>query len=176
MREVTRSVDASYNETHIYRKGGKTIGLIPDCPSDAGAIKYWNLNKIAFNVDHINKTWAVCCHLNYSITARGSINEYRRIFTNGGVRVWLYSGDFDDQVPYTDTEKNVDTLRRIKAGGWSSWNVKDQHGGFYQVYDANFTVITVKGAGHMVPTNQPKASYQLFSNFVNGKGVNNQIY
>ena len=28
----------------------------------------------------------------------------------------------------------------------------------------------------MVPQNQPKPSYQLFYNFVNGKGVNNQIF
>ena len=75
---------------------------------------------------------------------------------NGGVRVWLYSGDFDDQVPFTDTEKNVEKLNRYKEGEWSSWNVGDQHAGFYQSYDNHLTVITVKAAGHMVPQNQPK--------------------
>jgi carboxypeptidase C (cathepsin A) len=53
--------------------------------------------------------------------------------------------------------------------------VGDQHGGFYQVYDNNLTIITVKAAGHMVPQNQPRSAFQLFYNFVNGKGVNNQI-
>lgn len=38
------------------------------------------------------------------------------------------------------------------------------------------TVITVKGAGHMVPEDQPKSVFQLFYNFVNNKGVNNQIF
>jgi carboxypeptidase C (cathepsin A) len=104
------------------------------------------------------------------------MDEYRQIFTNGALRVWLYSGDFDDVVPFTDTEKNVDQLFRSKAGEWTSWNVKEQHAGFFQAYDQNLTVITVKAAGHMVPQNQPKAAYQLFYNFVNGKGVNNQIY
>ena len=82
---------------------------------------------------------------------RGSINEYKRIFINGAIRVWLFSGDFDDQVPFTDTEKNLLQLNRVKAGEWSSWNVKEQHAGFYQAYDQNLTVITVKAAGHMVP-------------------------
>lgn len=99
----------------------------------------------------MTKHWTVCARLNYSITQRGSIDEYMRILSNGAVRVWLYSGDFDDVVPFTDTEKNVKKLYRSKAGEWSSWNVKDQHAGFYQSYDQNFTVITVKAAGHMVP-------------------------
>ena len=163
------------NKTHINRPE-EPLGEIPECPSSQGGIKYWNLNKYAFHVENISKTWSVCSHLNYSITQRGSIDEYRMILNNGGVRVWLYSGDFDDVVPFTDTEKNVDKLYRVKEGGWSSWSVKDQHGGFFQTYDGDFTVITVKGAGHMVPENQPKASFQLFSNFINGKGVNNQIY
>lgn len=38
------------------------------------------------------------------------------------------------------------------------------------------TVITVKAAGHLMPQDKPKAAFQLFSNFINGKGVNNQIY
>lgn len=52
----------------------------------------------------------------------------------------------------------------------------DQHAGFYQMYDKKLAVITVKGAGHMVPIGKPKASFQLFYNFINNKGVNNQIF
>jgi Serine carboxypeptidase len=54
--------------------------------------------------------------------------------------------------------------------------VLDQHAGHYQMYDNNFAVITVTKAGHMVPVTQPKAAYQLFYNFINNKGVNNQIF
>lgn len=160
----------------IFRAEGEGLGEIPDCPSDSGGKDYWNLNKIAFHTEKYNKTWSVCSPLNYSVSMRGSMQEYRSIFVNGGVRVWLFSGDWDDVVPYPDTEKNVVQFNREKAGGWSAWNVGDQHGGFYQAYDRNLTVITVKGAGHMVPQNQPKHSFQLFYNFVNSKGVNNQIF
>ena len=52
----------------------------------------------------------------------------------------------------------------------------DQHAGHYQLYDNDFVVITVSKAGHMVPVAQPKAAYQLFYNFINNKGVNNQIF
>jgi len=41
----------------IVQKGERMLGEIPDCPSDNGAIQYWNLNKIAYKVEKINKTW-----------------------------------------------------------------------------------------------------------------------
>lgn len=64
----------------------------------------------------MGKNWEVCTGINYAISDRGSMDEYRRIFLNRGVKVWLFSGDWDDIVPFTDTEKNVDALRRTKVG------------------------------------------------------------
>ena len=124
----------------------------------------------------MNKTWEVCSDITYAISERGSMAEYKRILDNRAVKVWLFSGDWDDVVPFTDTELNVEKMRRTKVGEWNSWNVGDQHAGFYQLYANNFTVITVKGASHMVPQSTPKPMYQLFYNFVNNKGVNNQVF
>jgi serine carboxypeptidase-like clade 1 len=70
----------------------------------------------------------------------------------------------------------VKKLKRDKVGGWQPWNVGEHHAGFYQIYPNNFTVITVKGASHMVPQTKPRPSYQLFYNFINNKGVNNQVF
>ena len=44
------------------------------------------------------------------------------------------SGDWDDVVPFTDTKKNVERFFFKKTGWWTSWNVLDQHAGFYQNY------------------------------------------
>ena len=46
------------------------------------------------------------------------MDEYRRILANRGVKVWLFSGDWDDVVPFTDTEKNVEILTMNKVGEW----------------------------------------------------------
>ena len=67
-------------------------------------------------------------------------------------------------------------LKVRKIGQWNPWSVVDQHAGHYQVYNNDLTVIKVTKAGHMVPIAQPKAAYQLFYNFINNKGVNNQIF
>ena len=104
------------------------------------------------------------------------MNEYRRIFFTKSLRVWLFSGDADDVVPFTDTKKNVDLLNQVKSGWWTAWNTGDQHAGFYQNYVNNFTVLTVKGAGHMVPQTRPKSAYQMFSNFVNGHPINYPVF
>jgi len=63
-----------------------------------------------------------------------------------------------------------------KIGSWTPWNVNDQHAGHYQIYSNDLTLIKVTKASHMVPQTQPKASYQLFYNFINNKGVNNQVF
>mgnify|MGYP003418161710 CR=1 len=44
------------------------------------------------------------------------MDEYRRILNNRVIKVWLFSGDWDDVVPFTDTEKNVEKLQRNKVG------------------------------------------------------------
>jgi len=31
------------------------------------------------------------------------MDEYAKIISNGAVKIWLFSGDWDDVVPYTDT-------------------------------------------------------------------------
>lgn len=68
---------------------------------------------------------------------------------NQAVKIWLYSGDWDDVVPYTDTLKNLKNMRILPAGPYKSWFIGEDHAGFFQVYNY-LTLITVKGAGHMV--------------------------
>ena len=67
-------------------------------------------------MDKVNKTWSVCSRLNYEISERGSMKEYFKILSNGGIKIWLFSGDWDDVVPFGDTEKNVDKIYREKIG------------------------------------------------------------
>ena len=100
--------------------------------------------------------------------------EYRQIFLNSGVKVWLFSGDWDGVVPYPDTLYNINLLKRKKAGQMQPWFVGDRHAGFYQMYDSlNF--ITVTGAGHWVPIFKPAAAYQMFYNFIKDRPINTPV-
>ena len=44
------------------------------------------------------------------------MEEFRQIFLNKGIKVWLFSGDWDDVVPYPDTTYNLNLLKRKKQG------------------------------------------------------------
>ena len=103
------------------------------------------------------------------------MKQYAQIFLNPAVRVWLFNGDWDDVVPYRDTEKNLEILKIQKTGEWDPWFVGEHHAGFYQVYE-KLTLITVKGASHMVPQAKPKESYQLFYNFIKNRPVNTPVF
>jgi serine carboxypeptidase-like clade 2 len=103
------------------------------------------------------------------------MEEFRKIFLNKGIKVWLYSGDWDDVVPYTDTVYNLNLLRRKKIGNQEPWFVGEKNAGFYQLYDS-LTLITFKGAGHWVPYFKREESYQMFYNFINNKPINTPVH
>ena len=113
---------------------GDNLKAIEECPSDDGAISYWNLNKHAFHVDSVNKTWEPCSDINYTLGIDGSMEQYKHIFLNRAVKVWLISGDWDDVVPYRDTEKGLAALKVGKVGEWEPWFFGQHHAGFYQEY------------------------------------------
>lgn len=127
----------------------RTISLkdIPTCPVDNGMIDYLNTHKAIYNVSWVKKNWTSCSDINYDITEEASMEEFRQIFLNKGVKVWLYSGDWDDQVPYTDTVYHLNELRRKKQGNQEPWFIGDVHAGYYQLYDS-LLLVTIKGAGH----------------------------
>ena len=51
------------------------------------------------------------------------MDEYKTIFLNTAIKVWLFNGDWDDVVPYPDTEKGLEKLRRTKIGSFDPWFV-----------------------------------------------------
>lgn len=104
------------------------------------------------------------------------MKQYEEIFLNRAIKVWMFNGDWDDVVPYRDSEKNLHKLRRTKKGEWEAWYYGEDkhHAGFYQEYDS-LTLLTVKGAGHMVPQTKPKYAYQMFHNFINNQPLGTPV-
>jgi len=54
-----------------------------------------------------------------------------------------------------------------------AWNYQaadesDQIGGYIKMFD-RISWVTVKGAGHMVPTDKPIQAYQIFQAFLDNK-------
>lgn len=50
---------------------------------------------------------------------------------------------------------------------WYPWYLQGQVGGYVVGYE-NVTFVTIRGAGHFVPSYQPERALAFFSSFING--------
>ncbi|KAK3422939.1 hypothetical protein EUGRSUZ_G03287, partial [Eucalyptus grandis] len=87
-------------------------------------------------------------------------------FMANGVRVWVYSGDTDGIVPVTSTQRSLSKMSLPTKSPWRPWFLGGEVGGYVQVYEGDLTFVTVRGAGHMVPSYQPERALSLITHFL----------
>ena len=51
---------------------------------------------------------------------------------------------------------------------WTHYKVNEQVAGFAQKYKEGLVIVTVKGAGHMVPQDQTASAYKMYDSFIKG--------
>ncbi|KAF5728155.1 serine carboxypeptidase-like 34 [Tripterygium wilfordii] len=79
------------------------------------------------------------------------------------------SGDTDGRVPVTSTRYALRKLALNITEDWTPWYTYHQQvGGWRTIYDG-LTFVTVRGAGHQVPTFAPRKSLQLIRHFLANK-------
>nr|CAB3504293.1 unnamed protein product [Digitaria exilis] len=69
------------------------------------------------------------------------------------------------RIPTTSTRYTLKKLGLPIKEDWSPWFHHEQVGGWTVVYDG-LTFVTVRGAGHMVPSTQPEQALELFKHFL----------
>ncbi|KAK6129139.1 hypothetical protein DH2020_037117 [Rehmannia glutinosa] len=119
---------------------------------------------------HIPYKWTACSETlnrNWNDTDSSILPIYRELIA-AGLRIWVFSGDVDAVVPVTATRYSLAQLKLDTTISWYPWYVKKQVGGWTEVYKG-LTFATVRGAGHEVPVFKPRAAFQLFSSFLQGK-------
>ncbi|CAI9769923.1 unnamed protein product [Fraxinus pennsylvanica] len=85
-----------------------------------------------------------------------------------GISVWIYSGDIDGIIPVTTTRYSMPKLGAPVKTPWYPWGSQGEVGGYVVEYE-NVTFVTVRGAGHFVPSYQPERALIFFSSFLQGK-------
>nr|KAJ0186981.1 hypothetical protein LSAT_V11C900500220 [Lactuca sativa] len=85
-----------------------------------------------------------------------------------GISVWIYSGDTDARVPVTTSRYSIDKLQTSVKTPWYPWMYEEEVGGYVVGYQ-NLTFVTIRGAGHFVPSYQPARALAFFSSFLEGK-------
>jgi len=94
------------------------------------------------------------------------------------LRVLIYNGDSDACVPYKGNEEWTTSLETkgivTEKKPWHPWftdEVQNMPAGYATTYNVtgapyDFSFVTVRLAGHMVPTFQPASAYTFFSRFM----------
>ncbi|KAK7264130.1 hypothetical protein RJT34_31734 [Clitoria ternatea] len=146
----------------------KRAGYDP-CASDYTAM-YLNRPEVQkalhANVTKIPYPWSHCSdNITFWSDAPQSVLPVIKKLIAGGLRVWVYSGDTDGRIPVTATRYTLRKLGLATVKDWTPWYTSRQVGGWTIEFDG-LTFVTIRGAGHQVPTFAPKQALQLIRHFL----------
>jgi len=151
--------DGSYNSSS-YLPGYNACDYYP-------TVTYLN-DPVVQEAFHARKTeWSGCSGLDWKDAPDSMVPTLQWLIKHG-LPVWLFSGDFDAICPLTATRYSIQDLGLSVTTPWRPWTAKMEVGGYVQQYAGGFTFITVRAAGHMVPSFQPERALILLNYFLKG--------
>ena len=112
--------------------------------------------------------WTQCANVNYDMSDSFAFYSETMKDHYNDVKVWVFSGTEDGVLPTLGTLRWIDKLGFNIETKWRQWKVGKQVAGYVQKYEEGLVVVTVKGAGHMVPQDQRAAAYNMVTAFFNG--------
>ncbi|KAK9096880.1 hypothetical protein Sjap_022377 [Stephania japonica] len=156
------------HNTRSNPQNGKT-GSIHDfdpCTDDY-VFNYLNLAEVQAALHVIPTKWFSCRFFPWSdrpVTVLPTVQQ----LVSSGIRVWIYSGDIDGRVPVTSSRYSINTFQLPIEKPWRPWYTNQEVGGYVVKYKG-LTFVTVRGAGHTVPSYQPERALTLISSFLLGQ-------
>ncbi|XP_071349377.1 lysosomal protective protein [Trachinotus anak] len=151
-----------------------SVHLDPPCTNSTPSKLYLNnpYVKSALHISPKALDWVICSaevNLNYGRIYMDVRKQYLKLLSALKYRVLVYNGDVDMACNFLGDEWFVESLHQqveVQRRPWL-YNDKDgrQVGGFVKEFD-NIAFLTVKGSGHMVPTDKPIAAFTMFTRFI----------
>ncbi|XP_062501536.1 uncharacterized protein LOC134178668 [Corticium candelabrum] len=132
--------------------------------------KYLNDKAVQKAIHAPNIKWEMCnaetLHYSRSDLLSSMLPVYRNLF--GKIRILVYSGDVDGMVPNTGTKMWLDRLNLTVVNDWHNWTGNDGQVAGYATNYKEMTFTTIRGAGHMVPQDQPRRALDMVTKFNSG--------
>ncbi|KAM9814065.1 lysosomal protective protein [Neosynchiropus ocellatus] len=150
------------------------LTLDPPCTNSTPSSLYLNDPQVraALHIKSKSPVWAICSaevNLNYNRLFMDVRKQYLKILSALRYRVLLYNGDVDMACNFMGDEWFVESLQQQVVVQRRPWLYDDldgrQVGGFVKEFDS-LAFLTVRGSGHMVPTDRPVAAFAMFSRFI----------
>ncbi|KAL2945591.1 Serine carboxypeptidase II-3 [Bienertia sinuspersici] len=127
---------------------------------------YLNTKEVQKALHAKPKKWQSCSGFDWQDSPSTILPVIQKLIASN-ISVWIYSGDVDGRVPVTSSKYSINTLKRPLKTGWRPWYIDDQVGGYVVGYEG-LAFITVRGAGHLVPSYQPQRALIMVSSFLQG--------
>ncbi|EES19075.2 hypothetical protein BDA96_09G056800 [Sorghum bicolor] len=163
------------NDQEKFRRRVRMFSGYDPCYSSY-AEDYFNKKEVqkAFHANVISESlpvkWHVCSDpiLNsYNFSVFSVLPIYSKLI-KAGMRVWLYSGDADGRVPVIGSRYCVEALKLPMKTQWQPWYLDKQVAGRFVEY-YGMSMVTIRGAGHLVPLNKPAEGLTLINTFLRGE-------
>ncbi|KAH6832001.1 serine carboxypeptidase-like 40 [Perilla frutescens var. hirtella] len=119
---------------------------------------------------HVNPTsWDFCKGFqNWTDWQSNVLPTIENLMANGLRNASMpYSGDIDANVPVTSTRYAINSLKLPIETSWRPWYFENEVGG-YAVGYKGLALVTVRGAGHLVPSYQPQRALVMITSFLEG--------
>ncbi|TKY57781.1 Serine carboxypeptidase II-3 [Spatholobus suberectus] len=135
--------------------------------SDDYTNSYLNLAEVQEALHAKASEWSGCRGVGWTDSPETILPTINRLISSG-ISTWIYSGDTDGRVPVTSSRYSVNALKLPVETTWRPWYSGNEVGGYVVGYKG-LTLITVRGAGHMVPSYQPQRALTMISFFLRGE-------
>ncbi|CAG5094985.1 Oidioi.mRNA.OKI2018_I69.XSR.g13975.t2.cds [Oikopleura dioica] len=163
----------------------KKLQMAPTCLSDLAIRTYLNKPEVvkALHVENspASKNWTVCSdsvfqayQKTYTDVRANLINYFRNTRELGKTpHLIIYNGDIDMACNFLGGRDFATSLNFRMLDDQRPWLYKDdgenlQLGGYVTQYEY-LSFVTIKGSGHMVPTDQPEAALVMFQMYLENK-------
>jgi len=173
-RRLLTSGGAKQGGAHPFRGGLNDYA----CPSNA--MTEW-LNRAdvraALNIQPDNRFNSADngIGMNYTLTEPNVLPIYDYARSKTPLRVLVYNGDTDPGINSMVTQAKYtayfDSLNVTESEAWRPWTTdgKQRMGGYVISYPGDFSYLTIRGSGHMVPEYKPDVTLAFLSAFVRGE-------
>uniref|UniRef100_A0A2K6R704 Carboxypeptidase n=1 Tax=Rhinopithecus roxellana TaxID=61622 RepID=A0A2K6R704_RHIRO len=148
-------------------RSGDKVRMDTPCTNTTATSTYLNNPYVrkALHIPEQLPQWDMCnflVNLQYRRLYRSMNSQYLKLLSSQKYQILIYNGDVD---------MFVDSLNQKMEVQRRPWLVKygdsgEQIAGFVKEF-SHIAFLTIKGAGHMVPTDKPLAAFTMFSRFLN---------
>ncbi|KAI4389557.1 hypothetical protein MLD38_001772 [Melastoma candidum] len=134
--------------------------------SDYYVDTYLNLPEVQAAFHVIPTSWSFCSDFDWKDSPTTVLPTIKELMASG-IAIWIFSGDLDGRVSVRSTRYTLNTLKLPVDMAWRPWYSNYEVGGYVIGYQG-LTLVTVRGAGHAVPSYQPERALTMITSFLQG--------